>query len=266
MLLSYAAAWHISVGQDYSKDKVKTNKLRDYLNKSHLTCQATVLTYCSADLFQTVLFKFLWSVKCLSFFAIAATPLFCQACWTCQRDVNAYREERLLFWLCQDLITCGSAMTGRNTEASIVCGKTIAPHSSSLQLWALSQWHSPCLSFFLSHFWLLNPLLWEGSDKKPELLPQHMLPCSQPCSTVGGRTRTVAPGWLFSPPVRVYVSSCFATPVPDTLQEQGDELWSPCTGLVHVMLTWELPQAGFALTQILWFLVRNTADRLCFTM
>lgn len=152
MFLSYAAAWHISVGQKYSKDKVKTNKLRDYLNKSHLTCQATVLTYCSADLFQTVLFKFLWSVKCLSFFAVAATPLFCQACWTCQRDVNAYGEERLLFWLCQDLITCGSVMTGRNTEAPIVCGKTITPHRSSLQLWALSQWHSPCLSFFLATF------------------------------------------------------------------------------------------------------------------
>lgn len=139
MLLSYSTTWHISIGQESSMDNVKTNKLSNYINKSHLTWQATVLTYCCTDL-QILLFKFLWPIKCPSCFAVAAIPLCYKACWTCQRGVSACGGEQLFFWPCQGLITCGSITIQRNTEAPTVCGKTTAPHSSLLQLWALNQW------------------------------------------------------------------------------------------------------------------------------
>lgn len=45
MLLSYISAWCISSGQESSKDKVKNKKLRDLLNKSHVTWQAAVRTH-----------------------------------------------------------------------------------------------------------------------------------------------------------------------------------------------------------------------------
>lgn len=144
-------------------------KLSDYLNKTHLTQQASVLTRCCTDLLPMVLFKLLWPIKCPSFLTVAATPLCYKAHW---EGRQCLWRRVVIRWLCQALSTCGSIIIWTNKEAPPVCGKPIAADSSLLQLCTLNQQHR---AFACPSSWLLFLThCYERTQTRNKMLPQ---PC-----------------------------------------------------------------------------------------